>query len=212
MVTLVWFLIGPIPASITRDSPHTLRSLLIIPPLIFILSLGLSKFIDLFQSRKPLIKILTVLILLVSFINFWKNYTGEYVKNYSWSWQYGYKQAADYIKNYGADYNKIYFSKKYGEPHEFVLFYMKYNPTKYLSDPNLVKYFRSDWYWVDSFDKFVFLNDWEVKQNVKCQMSNVKCLLITSPGNYPNRSKLMQTINFLDGKPAFDIVELPQVQ
>ena len=34
-----------------------------------------------------------------------------------------------------------------------------------------------------------------------------RTLLITSPGNYPKEWKLLKTINFLDGKPAFDIVE-----
>ena len=205
---IFWLLISIIPAAITRDSPHALRSLMMIVPVIVISAIGLDSFVELFGKRRMFIKLPLIFVLLINLYFFWISYSGEYIKSYSWSWQYGYKEAVDYIKENGGEYDKIFFTKKYGEPHEFLLFYMKYDPQKYRNDPNLVRYFRSDWYWVDGFDKYIFMNDWEVKENVKCQMSNVKCLLITSPGNYPEGSTLLKTINFLDGKPAFDIVEI----
>lgn len=207
---LSWFLISPIPAAITRDAPHALRSLLIIPPLIIICSVGLDVFITWFPKWKLFVKGMIVAGLMLSLIYFWKNYSVDYTNNYSWSWQYGYKEAVDFIKNNGDNYQKIYFTKKYGEPHEFLLFYLKYDPEKYINDPRLIRYFRSDWYWVDSFDKFVFLNDWEIKDKVKSKKE--KSLLITSSGNYPEGSEVLETINFLDGRPAFDIVELARVQ
>lgn len=206
--SLAWLLIAPVPAAITRDSPHALRSIMMIPPLIMIIVLGISWI----KMRKRFVGSLIVVILLSSLHGFWKNYSGDYIKNYSWSWQYGYHQAVNYVDKQAANYDKIYFTKKYGEPHEFVLFYLQYDPAKYKSDPNLVRYQRSDWYWVDSFDKFIFVNDWEVKISAKCYKTGEKCLLVTSPGNYPEGSKLLETINFLDGKAAFDIVALPQVQ
>ena len=110
-------------------------------------------------------------------------------------------------------------TKKYGEPQEFVLFYWPWDPESYRTDPNLNRFYQSNWYWVDGFDKFYFVNDWEIPAafdedfvlesggNVKCQMSNVKCLLITSPGNVPEGWEKMETINFLDGQPAFEIYD-----
>lgn len=209
LFSLFWLLIAPLPAAITRDSPHALRSILMIPPLLMITALGVTVFLEKFKKYEKLLSVAVCLIIFGSFYLFWTNYSGSYVKNYSWSWQYGYKQAVDYIQKEGNNYSKIYISKKYGEPHEFLLFYSKIDPAKYRNDPNLVRYQRSDWFWVDSFDKYVFLNDWEVKQKASC---NGDCLLITSPGNYPEGSTLLKTINFLDDKPAFDIVRLPQVQ
>ena len=215
-----WLLISIIPAAITRDAPHALRSLMMIPPIVMIAALGIGFcFNDLNHLSKRLNKALALILItifLFSLYLFWNNYSGKYVTNYSWSWQYGYKEVVEYIKENGDKYATIYITKKYGEPHEFILFYSQYDPERYRSDPNLVRYFRSDWYWVDSFDKYVFLNDWEVKDRVKSQSfdrlrtkeSRVKSLLITSPGNYPEGSQKLETINFLDGKPAFDIVEL----
>lgn len=205
---VAWLFISIIPAAITRDSPHALRPLMMIVPVIVLSSIGLDKFVELFKEKKMFVKLPLILVLVINLYFFWNNYSGEYIKNYSWSWQYGYKEAVNYIKEYGGQYDKIYFTKKYGEPHEFLLFYMGWDPQRYRNDPNLVRYFRSDWYWVDGFDKYVFLNDWEVKEVISHQPSVIRQLLITSPGNYPDDVKLLKTIYFLDGKPVFDIVEI----
>ncbi|OGE17937.1 hypothetical protein A2769_00945 [Candidatus Daviesbacteria bacterium RIFCSPHIGHO2_01_FULL_37_27] len=205
---VVWLLISVIPAAITRDSPHALRSLMMILPVVVISSIGLDKFVGLFKNKGAFVKLPLIFVLLVNLYFFWNNYSGEYAKNYSWSWQYGYKEVVNYIKENGGQYEKIYVTKKYGEPHEFLLFYMGWKPQQYRNDPNLSRYFRSDWYWVDSFDKYVFVNDWEVVGKVDRIQGTGDSLLITSPGNYPDDVKFLKTINFLDGKPAFDIVEI----
>ncbi len=102
-------------------------------------------------------------------------------------------------------HDQIYFTKKYGEPHEFLLFHLQYNPQKYKTDSNLVRYSRSNWFGVDLFEKYNFLNDWEIKDKTKDKKNGI---LITSPGNYPQNARKIETINFLNGDPAFDIVEL----
>ena len=118
---------------------------------------------------------------------------------------------ANYIQTCYHDYDRIFITKKYGEPHEFLLFYLAWDPEKYRTDPNLVRYFKTDWHWVDSFDKFVFVNDWEIKKIL--QYSNtpmsqkLKMLLITSPENYPAGWSKIKTIDFLDGSSAFEILK-----
>ncbi|MDD4135676.1 MAG: hypothetical protein PHN66_01230, partial [Candidatus Shapirobacteria bacterium] len=90
--------------------------------------------------------------------------------------------------------------------HEFILFYWPWDPASYQNDPNLNWDFHSDWYWVNGFDKFKFINDWEIKDQIK--NINQKALLITSPGNYNENSNLLKTIYFLNGQPAFDILTI----
>lgn len=201
-----WLLVAPIPGAITRDSPHALRSLFMVVPLVIFSSLGINYFLNLLKNRlQKFFLVVLILLIFINFIHFWNKYTGEYLRTYSWSWQYGYKQAVEFINNQGVEYDSIVFSKKYGEPHEFVLFYTKYDPVKFQTDKNLKRYKRSDWYWVDKFSKFEFVNDWEVKKKLA---NRGDLLLITSPGNYPVNGKLLKIIYFLDGNPAFDIVEL----
>ena len=207
----IWFLTAFIPSAITKDAPHVLRSILVLPSPMILSALGLQLTVNFLKEKskfggKLLISVL-VLAVLVSFGRWWNDYFNIYPRAYSWSWQYGYKQTVFYIKDNYEKYDKIFFTKKYGEPHEFVLFYYPWLPSKYQDDPQKKWDHHASWYWVDGFDKFVFINDWEVIEGVKCERGSGKCLLITSPGNYPKGWTKIKTIDFLDGGPAFEILE-----
>ncbi|MBU0570241.1 glycosyltransferase family 39 protein [Patescibacteria group bacterium] len=218
LLLLTWFYLAPIPSSLTRESPHVLRAITFLPTPMILSAIGLSWFLKKFQGKAKvtttMIYIIVVGLFLVNYLN---NYFGDYKRNYSWSWQYGYEQAVDYARENYDKYDKIIVTKKYGEPHEFFLFHWPWDPAKFQSDPNLIRFNQSNWYWVDSFDKFYFVNDWQIVEKgtgnydfnlesgevVDCL--NEKCLLITSPENAPNDWKKIETINFLDGKTAFEI-------
>ncbi|MDO8573427.1 MAG: phospholipid carrier-dependent glycosyltransferase [Candidatus Daviesbacteria bacterium] len=200
---LGWLLISPIPGAITRDAPHSLRAIFMTVPLVLIAVMGIKRIQDSISGKIfILLTILMVLLLSISAFVFWQNYGNDYQKNYSWSWQYGYKQVMEFVHTNGNNYDRIIFTKRYGEPHEFLLFYLQYDPLKYQTNETLIRYERSDWFWVDRFDKFEFINDWEIKDKV---LGANNTLLITSPGNYPIGSQVLETIKFLDGKAAFDI-------
>jgi len=205
---IFWFLIGLAPAVVTVGDFPVLRSMTILPlPQIFII-LGLSKTFDFIKNKnfKKIFIILFLGILSIQSFKYLKNYFTDYATNYSSSWQYGYKQTVEFIKENYSGYNQIIFTKKYGEAHEFVLFYWPWNPKSYQNDPNLNWDFHDDWYWVNAFDKFKFINDWEIKQQT--QNINQKTLLITSPGNYNENSTLIKTVYFLNQQPAFDILTI----
>jgi hypothetical protein len=225
-----WLILAPIPAAITKEQFAVLRSTTMLPlPQVFS-ALGLFASIEwISERRSQLAKFVLPVYLVLGFAfleNYLVNYFVEYRVNYSWSWQYGYQEVVNYAKANYAKYDKIIVTKKYGEPHEFFLFFMQYDPAKYRSDPNLIRFYQSNWYWIDRFDKFYFVNDWQItgtekvsgtdknnnkifvlesKNIVHCNDS--KCLLITSPGNFPDGWKKLTTIDFLDGKPVFDILE-----
>lgn len=210
-MVIFWFLISFIPSAITKDAPHVLRSLLVLPTPMILSSLGLLWIVDFLKRGKSkthgVLLITAVFIATaVSFGKWWKDYYNIYPKAYSWAWQYGYKDAVLFIKENYLKYNKIYLTKRYGEPHEFILFYSAYDPDKYQKDVSKKWDYHATWYWIDGFDKFEFINDWEI-EGVKCEVGNEKCLLITSSGNYPEGWNKIKTINFLDGKPAFEILK-----
>lgn len=200
---LGWLLIAPIPAAITRDAPHSLRSIFLIIPIVIITILGIKWIKDFLPWKiSRLLAILIILTLLINTYLFWQNYSGNYSKAYSWSWQYGMKQAVEFVRLHQDEYERIVFSKIYGEPHIFLLFYLQYNTQKY-QIIDKIRYKQSDWFWVDRFDKYEFINDWEIKEKISGRKN---ILLITSPQNYPANSQILTTVNFLDGKPAFEIV------
>jgi 4-amino-4-deoxy-L-arabinose transferase-like glycosyltransferase len=222
ILIITWFLLSPIPSAITNEAPHVLRAIVMLPAPMIIAAIGLTKIADWLRKRFSVSQTLFFAIYAVVIFGFLENYLVSYFTSYrtdySWSWQYGYQQIVDYAKEHYSDYDKIIVTKKYGEPHEFFLFFWPWNSTKYNTDPNLIRFFQSDWYWVDRFDKFYFVNDWQIprdkgifvleskKETVDCT-KGLKCLLVASPGNYPAGWNKLETVNFLNSDPAFELLD-----
>ena len=214
---LLVLLIAPIPAAITNESFAVLRSSAMIPLPMILSAIGFYYVHGLLKNKQQKIFFIIYFVLLFLISGFYlKNYFVDYKIKYSKDWQYGYKEAYQFVKENNDNYAKIVITKKYGEPHEFLLFYMQYDPISYKNDKNLNRFNQSNWWWVDGFSKYYFVNDWQIpkegfkfvqesKKIVDCKQA--KCLLITSPNNAPKEWSKIKTINFLDGSPAFELYE-----
>jgi len=232
LLLLAWFVLAPIASSITREAPHVLRSAVMLPTPFIFTAIGVVEFANYLNQRHKNDKLLTnptvitllcSIVIIIPIFGYIANYMGDYKRNYSWAWQYGYKEMVHYLGENSDDYAKVIITKKYGEPHEFLLFYWPWDPHNYQEDKEKIRFFQTDWYWVDKFDKFYFVNDWEVvgtsddprspnrfilesrAEDVDC--SQIRCLLVTSPGNVPEGWVMLETIYFLDGTSAFEIYE-----
>ena len=107
-------------------------------------------------------------------------------------------------------YYLIVFSRTYGEPQMFTLFYLKYSPENYYTNPNLVRYQAYNWIWVNSFDKFYFPDLGDPGTNftdVVVANKGKKMLFVGKPIDFPANLPRLLRINFLDGTGAFDLVE-----
>lgn len=231
-VLLFWVFGAFIPSAITKDAPHVLRSLLVLPVPMVLTTSGIEWIVNFLEKKSAFkgefMNLMIIICVVISFFRWWNDYFKIYPKIYSWAWQYGYKEVVSFIKESYMKYDKIFITKRYGEPHEFILFYWPWEPDKYQNEPKIWDY-HANWYWVDRFDKFEFINDWEIKdklkiilrqaqdnteqsrsiknEKLKMTMKNEKILLITSPGNYPEGWRKIKQIDFLDGKTAFEILE-----
>jgi hypothetical protein len=215
---LAWFLLSPIPASITRDSPHALRTITMLPvPMIFTaigIVFALQKISNNFARSTLMIYVILVFI---SLITFFEKYYNTYRQEYSWAWQYGHKQAVAFTRENYDKYDKIIITKKYGEPHIFYLLYWPWDPQDYMDNDGLVRFEQTDWFWVDRFDKFYFVNDWDIPtrsdrdfvlesgEEFDCRFD--RCLLVTSPGTHQQDWKILKTVDYLDGQRVFEILE-----
>ena len=205
---LTWLFLAPVASSVTQDAPHVLRSLVMLPIVIILISLAIERTI-----RRPLALGAIILFMCIQFAVYVQSYAG-YRNTYSWSWQYGHEQAVKYISEHYDEYEAIVMTKKYGEPHEFILFYGAWEPHAYHSDRNLYHYEQSNWFWVDRFAKFYFINDWEIpkegssfstERDLQLECASERCLLVTTPTTVPEGWRLVETIYFLDGMVAFEI-------
>jgi len=215
---LLWLVLAPIPASLTNERLTVIRATTMLPVTEIITALGFYFLIGKISIKFRLFTTLIYIIIVTVSLGFYlTRYLTNYRVDYSWSWQYGYKEAVSYAKENYDKYDKIIVTKKYGEPHEFFLFFWPHDPVKYQNDKDKIAFYQSNWWWVDRFDKFYFVNDWQISQTEsgiwnlesgeKFSCEKIKCLLITGPNNHPENWSKLETINFLDNKPAFEIYE-----
>lgn len=209
---LFWLILAPIPAAITQDASAVIRATVMLPIPEILVAIGIQEIVKRIQKYEIIFISIIVFVLLLSLENYMNVYAKGYRTNYSWAWQYGYEQIVNYSKQKYNNYDQIIVTKAYGEPHEYFLFFLKYDPAKYMNDPNLIRFHQSNWYWVDHFDKFWFVNDWQVKDLTteskhKINCIAQKCLVITTPNNAPEGFNKISSVKFLDGKTAFEMYE-----
>lgn len=211
-----WVLLAFIPVSVTNDSiPHGLRTLIAVPFYQLVSALGfvfsLKWFGKLSIASKVVLGGILILVVTISMGYYLYNYYQKYPIAYSRDWQYGYKQAVDYIGKHQDEYDEIVFTRHYGEPHMFTLFYLNYDPVKYQNSPNLNRFETHDWVWVLRFDKYYFpdLGDKGTQFiDVVREKPNKKLLFVGRRGDFPKELPRLFSINFLNGENAFDIVEV----
>lgn len=155
---IILILLAPVPAAITKESPHALRSLSIVPFISMISAMGVNMLRSHLNHRSHLDKVFNLIIVLIMlgfFLNYFISFLNIYPAQSSKEWQYGYKKI--FME---AGLNKkstILISDKDGQPYIFALFYLKHDPQKFRDE--VVRNPPSDWGFstVKSFGNFEFV-------------------------------------------------------
>ena len=179
---LWWLIIGPVPAMIGFETPHPIRAYNFLPALTITSALGLT------QLKKPLFKNLVILGFIFNISFFLYRYFIHYPIYSAPDWQYGYKQAVLTAREYEDKVDKVIITSSYGQPHIFTYFYQQRQPLDVFWGA-MIKYTFRDLKW----DEDPHLN---------------QVLLIGTPEEVPpDASGIIKTINFPDGKVAFQVVK-----
>jgi len=131
---LLWLVLSPLPAALSRDQVHAIRALNLVIPLTMISAFGASSLLQAFKKRKSCLKVLVLifgLFYLANYAYFLDAYFVHLPKHNSKYWFYGYKQAVKIVSPIQADYQKIIFQQSYNQPYIYFLFYQRYDPAEY---------------------------------------------------------------------------------
>lgn len=126
LLMLTWLLLAPIPAGLTKATPHALRSLPMIIPLTIISAYGLVQLIKLKKLR--LILLIGSIGLVYELSRYLFIYHLDYPRQHASHWQYGYKQAISYIIDNQQQYDQVYFTRELGRPSIYYWFYAQTDP------------------------------------------------------------------------------------
>ena len=199
---LYLLLIAPIPAAITKESPHALRVIALVPILSIISAIGLIN-IKRDLPVKNLIIGGIVLISLAFFANYFNNFLGVYPTQSSAEWQYGYKKIyTEYAKQF-SEYDQVIISDEYAQPYIFALFYLKYDSNKFRK--TVVRNSIDQWSFslVSNFDKFKF---GKIKNLVNKDIKNA-LIFVSEKEKLPTLTPI-NSIKFLNGEIAFWVYKI----
>jgi len=204
LILPIWLLLSPIPAAVTWQSPHAVRTEIILPTLQIFSAIGLLElFLFIRNESRHFYLIASILSSAIFFFGF-----GSYLHQYyahtnielSENWLYGRKETALFTEKEKAKYDKVIVSSKVDMPYIFWLFYTKYPPEKLLAEGGTISGGFAET--KNHFDKYEFHGfDYET-----IKKSNEKILLVGIPTEFHSDADVLKTIYYLDGTPALKIV------
>lgn len=217
LFTLLWLFLSPLPAVLSRDQVHSIRSLNMVVPFIIISSFGLYQFISYLKSHAYNFIIRTtyyssiITIFIICFIYFLDAYFVHLPMHYSEYWGYDYKQIVKVITPIQNNYKKIEVQQSFAQPYIYFLFYQKYDPLKYQKQANLIESeYKGDVGYVTNLENIEFVPiDWSVNRGDHGSLIVGDLIRIPDEDSSdPNQFTLIKRIKYLDGKTAFKIIDV----
>lgn len=123
LIIIIWWMAALLPASVPENTPHALRSLNALVPLVMIIGLGMSWVLKRVGSQVLTIAVLAVVA--ISFAQFWWFYTTVYPKTSANDWQSGYAPLAKAVLQHSQSGKTVYI-KPFDD--RFYLWLMAYGP------------------------------------------------------------------------------------
>lgn len=206
LIIFSYFLLVPIPASITSGVPHSVRTLNFLPMFQIFTAIGFVTAYQIIKSRRIIIKILIYTVFIAIFLLNVFYYLNQYFvqQNYFYSkdWQYGYKEAVGFIKPIMGDYDKIVVSNQppLDQSYMFFLFYSQFDPKKYQSLGG-----TGSGGFKENHKGFLNLSFRPIDWNTETKNSRI--LFIGRPNDFPDDANVVKVINYLNGDGAIKIVK-----
>lgn len=180
LVLMVWALMAPLPSAMVAESPHAARAMFMMGSWHLVAAGGIYWLIK--QVRKPILQkgllALSILILLLSLINYLRDYYKSYAKEHAIDWQYGMKQATVFAKD-NPQYPFVFVTDVRSQPYIFFLYYLKVPLPEYLNSVTYNKLENKSSNTVANFGKYYFAG-W----NPVTDMPNREALYILTPSEY----------------------------
>lgn len=209
-LVFAWFLLAPIPASVTSGVPHAVRTLNFLPTFQIFTAVGVTTAISIILNIKyEIVKIqikylilsMYFLFLLFNFLYYLNQYFVQQNYFHSQYWQYGYEEAVSAIRGVENEYNKIIVSNQppLDQSYIFFLFYLKYSPDTYQKE---VRFASGKLTEIHRFGKFEFRPiDWNTESKDK------KILYMGTRDDFPINVDLVKAVYFFNSRESKEPIE-----
>lgn len=193
----LWILLAIIPAATARETPHALRIEGTLPMFQILVAYGIVQVYFLLNKYK-VFKIVAFSYLFFALFNisyYFEEYYKHYANQFSYDWQYGYKDAVTYAHQVEDEYDAIYLTNAFGRPYIYSLFYTKYDPKEFRKKA-VVNREALGFATVLGFDKYYFDRNLLPKDKTK------KVLYIDVPKDVVGGAAIKKKFYFVNGEEA----------
>jgi 4-amino-4-deoxy-L-arabinose transferase-like glycosyltransferase len=206
VIIFACLLLSPIPASITFDVPHAIRTIVMIFPLTILTGIGFYETHRKLKIMAPyLIPLFMFTLGIIIFLFGWDFFRQNQIHlphERSAEWQYGRREMTEYLSKNHKKYRQVILSSHLESPYIFMLYYSQYNPQKYLKYGGT----RSGTWnaQTNQYENYKF-RDFELKD------FSSDILLVGSASDFSNSVKPIKTIYGLDDMPVIEFVNGKQL-
>lgn len=209
---LVWLLLASIPAALASGvGYHANRVAIMMPAIQMLSAYGLVKWLESIKKGRRLVILGIGVMVFISFSSFLWDYFYQAPKKMAPQMNYGWREAAAFLRGKEGDYEEIIISRKFSEPQAYIMFYQKYEPSEVQQTSiDWLRYEKEGHVFLDqlgeySLGKYTFRNlYWPADKNLK------KVLLLGKMDEFPPEVKKIKIIPYPDGERAFVIVDPEQ--
>lgn len=195
----VWLFIGIIPAGFARETPHALRIESVLPTFQILTAIGVLSLLAIIPGKLKRVHVRSLFVIVLTFLvlgnmaYFLHNYKVHYSREFSGEWQYGYKDAVNFVSENQDNYDNIVVTQLLGRPYIYFLFYTHYPPEKFRAEAKIEREVLG-FVHVKSFSKYIFADDLgkaldETKNN----------LYLSLPEEVPSGANIIKTFNLQNG-------------
>ncbi len=202
---LWWIAIGGVAAAITKDAPHSNRTLAVVPALAIALAAGID---TLMRIKTLLLHRIILMILLLGFAAsmsiYLDMYFNHFPRNESQNWGYAYKKLIPIISHPSHANKQIIMTHPETSPYIYLMFYSAYSPSDYQKQAKRYPISRDGFTDVAGFGRFTFRAiDWEKDLN------SPNTLIITRASEAPSElhQNAIATITLPDGTPHYVVID-----
>jgi len=202
---LYWLAVAPVASALTFQSPHAIRSLNMVIPLVMMTGYGIVQSYFWLKGKSRLYYVLSIMycgFFIWNFSFYLHQYYVDYPKTYPAAWEYGFRQLVSYVKDNQEKYDSIYVTDKYDQPYILFAFYLKYPPAEFQKEAKLTERDRFGFSTVEHFGKYYF---GEINRS---RPEEGRIMVVGTPAEIPDSATIVKRIYFKDGKTeAFRIIE-----
>lgn len=195
---IFWLLVSIIPASLATGPGYAgNRAVAMLPAIQIISSVGI---LSLIENRKK-IQYALIGLFLISFVIFAEKYVYLSNSKSASGMLYGNLEVSQYLNGVKNNYENIIVSKSLSEPHIYIAFATKYDPSKYQESVKNWKFEENNLKWVDQLDIYN-LGIYTFKKYNWREGIEKNNLVIARPDEFLPNTETLLKINYPNGEPS----------